>query len=69
MDVGQGPNWGCSAKGKKKSNRLRQEGHVSRMKMERNSYEILIGIPERNRPLRRHWCRWKLANTKTYLMK
>jgi hypothetical protein len=35
-----------------KINRLRWAGHVARMGM-RNTYRILVGEPERKRPLRR----------------
>jgi hypothetical protein len=36
---------------------MRWEGHVGRMEEMRNSYKILIGNPEDNRPLRRPTCR------------
>jgi hypothetical protein len=41
-----------------KSNRVRWAGHVLRMREKRNAYRILVGKPERKRPLgrpRRSW--------------
>jgi hypothetical protein len=37
----------------KKSRRMRWAGHVTRMWEKRNAYRILVGMPERNRPLGR----------------
>jgi hypothetical protein len=41
----------------KKSRRLRWAGHVARMDEKRNAYRILVGKPERMRPLgrRKYW--------------
>jgi hypothetical protein len=36
-----------------KSRRMRWAGHVARMGEERKMYRVLVGKPERNRPLRR----------------
>jgi hypothetical protein len=36
-----------------KSRRMRWAGHVARMGVKRNSYRILVGKPERKRPLGR----------------
>jgi hypothetical protein len=41
-----------------KSRRMRWAGHVARMGMNRNSYRILVGNPEGNRPLGRSRRRW-----------
>jgi hypothetical protein len=41
-----------------KSRRRRWEGHVARMGEERNSYTILVGKPEENRPLGRPRRKW-----------
>jgi hypothetical protein len=41
-----------------KSRRMRWAGHVARMGAKRNAYRILVGNPERRRPLggpRRRW--------------
>jgi transcription termination factor 2 len=35
------------------SGRMRWAGHVARMEEKRNAYRILVGKPERRRPLRR----------------
>jgi hypothetical protein len=35
-----------------KSRRMRYAGHVARMGERRNAYRILVGKPERKRPLR-----------------
>jgi hypothetical protein len=44
--------------------RMRWAGHVARMGENRNAYRILVGKPERKRPLGR--CRW-VDNIKIYL--
>ena len=36
-----------------KSSRMRWEGHVARMEEERGAYRVLVGKPERKRPLGR----------------
>jgi hypothetical protein len=36
-----------------KSRRLKREGHVARMETKKNAYRILVGKPERKRPLGR----------------
>jgi hypothetical protein len=41
-----------------KSRRMRWAGHVARMGERRNAYRILVGKPERRRPLGRPRCRW-----------
>jgi hypothetical protein len=41
-----------------KSRRMRWAGHVARMGETRNAYRILMGKPERKRPLRRPRRRW-----------
>jgi hypothetical protein len=41
-----------------KSWRMRWTGHVARMGEKRNSYRLLVGKPERRRPLRRPTRRW-----------
>ena len=41
-----------------KSRRLRWAGHVARMGEERGVYRVLVGKPERGRPLGRPRCRW-----------
>jgi hypothetical protein len=41
-----------------KSRRMRLVGHVARMWEKRNAYRILVGKPERKRPLGRRRCRW-----------
>jgi hypothetical protein len=41
-----------------KSRRIRWAGHVARMGEKRNAYRILVGKPERKRPLRRQSRRW-----------
>jgi hypothetical protein len=41
-----------------KSRRMRWSGHVASVEQKRNAYRILVGKPERNRPLgkpRRKW--------------
>jgi hypothetical protein len=42
-----------------KSRRLRWAGHVARMGQERNMYNVLVGKPERKRPLGRPRRRWE----------
>jgi hypothetical protein len=37
---------------------LRLAGHVARMGEKRGAYRILVGRPERKRPLGRPRCRW-----------
>jgi hypothetical protein len=41
-----------------KSKRMRWEGHVARMGEKMNAYRLLVGKPERKRPLGRPRCRW-----------
>jgi hypothetical protein len=41
-----------------KSRRMRWAGHVARMGAKRNAYRILVGNPERERPLGRPRRRW-----------
>jgi hypothetical protein len=41
-----------------KSRRMRWAGHVARMGEKRNVYRLLVGKPERKRPLRIPRCRW-----------
>jgi hypothetical protein len=41
-----------------KSRRMRWTGHVARMKEKRNAYRLLMGKPERKRPLGRPRRRW-----------
>jgi hypothetical protein len=41
-----------------KSRRMRWAGHVARMGEKRNVYSLLVGKPERNRPLGRPRRRW-----------
>jgi hypothetical protein len=41
-----------------KSRRMRWAGHVTRMGEKRNVYRLLVGKPERNRPLGRLRRRW-----------
>jgi hypothetical protein len=41
-----------------KSRRMRWSGHVSRMGEKRNVYRLLVGKPERKRPLGRPRRRW-----------
>jgi hypothetical protein len=41
-----------------KSRRMRWAGHVARMGEKRNVYKLLVGKPERKRPLGRPRCRW-----------
>jgi hypothetical protein len=41
-----------------KSRRMRWAGHVARMGNKRNAYRILVGKPERERPLGRPRSRW-----------
>jgi hypothetical protein len=45
-----------------KSRRMRWVGHVAGLGEERNTYRLLLGKPERRRPLGRPRCRW-LDNT------
>jgi hypothetical protein len=42
-----------------KSRRIRWTGHVAYMGKRRGVYRILMGQPERQRPLGRHTCRWE----------
>ncbi|KAJ4452158.1 hypothetical protein ANN_03676 [Periplaneta americana] len=42
-----------------KSRHLRLAGHVARMGESKNAYRVLIGRPERGRPLGRPRCRWE----------
>ena len=41
-----------------KSIKMRWAGHVARMVEERGVYRVLLGKPERRRPLGRPRCRW-----------
>jgi hypothetical protein len=41
-----------------RSSTIRWAGHVARMVAKRNAYRILVGKPERKRPLGRRRCRW-----------
>jgi hypothetical protein len=41
-----------------KSRRIRWAGHVARMGEKRNAYRLLVGRPERKRPLGRPRQRW-----------
>jgi hypothetical protein len=41
-----------------KARRMRWAGHVARMGEKRNSYRLLVGKPERRRPLGRPRRRW-----------
>jgi hypothetical protein len=41
-----------------KSRSMRWAGHVARMLKKRNAYRILVGKPERKRPLGDQWGRW-----------
>ena len=43
---------------KMKSRRLRWAGHVARMEQSRNAYRVLVGKPERKRPLGRLRLKW-----------
>jgi hypothetical protein len=43
---------------KMKSRRMRRAGHVAQMGEKRNAYRILVGKPERKRPLGRPRHRW-----------
>jgi hypothetical protein len=44
MEVGQGSNWGCSAKGKKNAIKVDEtERRVARLRNTRNAYRTLIG--------------------------
>jgi hypothetical protein len=49
-----------------KSRRMRWAGHVARMGEKRCAYRVLVGKPERKRPLWRLGCRWE-DNIKTDL--
>jgi hypothetical protein len=49
-----------------RSKRMRWAGHVARMGETRNAYRILVGKPERKRPLRRPRRSW-VDNIKTDL--
>jgi len=39
--------------------RMRWAGHVARMEERRGVYRVLVGKPERQRPLGRSRCRWE----------
>jgi len=39
--------------------RMRWAGHVAHMGMRRGVYRVLVGKPERKRPLGRARCRWE----------
>jgi hypothetical protein len=41
-----------------KPRRMRWAGHVTRMGDKKNAYRLLVGKPERKRPLGRPRCRW-----------
>jgi hypothetical protein len=41
-----------------KSRKMRWAGHVARRGEKRNAYRLLVGKPERKRPLRRPRRRW-----------
>jgi hypothetical protein len=41
-----------------KSRRMRSAGHIARMGEKRNAYRILVGKPERKRPLGRQRRGW-----------
>jgi hypothetical protein len=41
-----------------KSRRMRWAGHVARMGEKRNAYRVLVGKPERKRPLQKPRRRW-----------
>jgi hypothetical protein len=41
-----------------KARRMRWAGHVARMREKRNAYRLLVGKPERRRPLERPRRRW-----------
>jgi hypothetical protein len=41
-----------------KSRRMRWAGHVAHMEEKRNAYTVLVGKPERKRPLGRPRRRW-----------
>jgi hypothetical protein len=42
-----------------KSKRLRLTGHVAGMEERRGPYRVMVGKPERRRPLGRPRCRWE----------
>jgi len=42
-----------------KSRRMRWAGHVARMGKDRGVHRVLVGKPERKRPLGRPRCRWE----------
>jgi hypothetical protein len=44
-----------------KSRRMRWAGHVARMGEGRNVYRVLVGQPERKRPLERPRRRWEVG--------
>jgi hypothetical protein len=50
-----------------KSRRMRWAGHVARMGEKRNVYRLLVGKPERKRPLGRPRRRW-MDNIKVNLL-
>jgi len=39
---------------------MRWEGHVARMGERRDAYRVLVGKPDRKRPLGRHKRRWRI---------
>jgi hypothetical protein len=41
-----------------KTRRMRWTGPLARMREKRNAYRILVGNPERKRPLGRSRCKW-----------
>jgi hypothetical protein len=41
------------------SRRIIRAGHVTQMGEKRNAYRLLVGMPERKRPLGRQRCRWE----------
>jgi len=49
------------------SRRMKWVGHVARMGERRGVYRVLVGKPERKRPLGRHKRRWDNNNSKMYL--
>jgi hypothetical protein len=42
-----------------KSRRIRQTRHIARTAEKRNAYRVLVGKPERKRPLERAKHRWE----------
>jgi hypothetical protein len=49
-----------------KSRRIRWSGHVAEMVEDRNAYRLLVGNPERKRPLGRPRRRW-VDNIRMYI--